>query len=66
MYHSAFTWIAEACRFCFLLLCCCHMQVAQRLAAPEAIASLVAEARAAAEVKDADAGKEFGRGKRNR
>ncbi|KAL3148844.1 hypothetical protein ABBQ32_001720 [Trebouxia sp. C0010 RCD-2024] len=42
------------------------MQVAQRLAAPEAVASLIAEARAAIEVKDADAGKEFGRGKRNR
>ena len=42
------------------------LQVAQRLAAPEAVASLIAEARAAIEVKDADAGKEFGRGKRNR
>ena len=42
------------------------LQVAQRLAAPEAVAALIAEARAAAEVKDADAGKEFGRGKRKR
>lgn len=45
---------------------CLLLQVVQRLAAPEAVAGLVAEARAAAEVKDPDAGKEFGRGKRNR
>ncbi len=37
-----------------------------RLATREAAAGLIAEAEAAAEVKDADEGKEFGRGKRLR
>ena len=49
-----------------LMLCYLCMQVPQRLASLEAVAGLVAEARVAAEVKDADEGKEFGRGKRVR
>ena len=42
------------------------MQVTARLVTQEAAAGLIAEAQAAAEVKDADEGKEFGRGKRLR
>ena len=49
-----------------MCVCLLLLQVAQRLAAPEAVAGLLAEARTVAEVKDADAGKDFGRGKRNR
>ena len=41
-------------------------QVEQRLFTPEAMAGMVAEAQANAVVKDADEGKEFGRGKRQR
>ena len=37
-----------------------------RLATEESAAGLIAEAQAAAEVKDADEGREFGRGKRLR
>ena len=46
--------------------CYLCVQVPQRLATSEAVAGLIAEATAAAEVKDADEGKEFGRGKRVR
>ena len=42
------------------------VQVATRLVTKEAAAGLIAEACASAEVRDADEGKEFGRGKRVR
>ena len=43
-----------------------QMQVMQRLVTRQAVAGLIADAQAAAEVRDADEGKEFGRGKRLR
>ena len=42
------------------------LQGIERLASADTVAKLIAEARAAAEIKDADEGKEFGRGKRLR